>query len=233
MFSANLKARMGVDSTTFRENVLITAVELADESGVGNYYGIDQVVARGDFDRMRAAAALAHWLRYKRDGSSETVLKPYGESLESYAITDESRRMVDQIRRERRMAAGTNTNIGQVFGPVHTGSGNLNVERGVAPATGGGPSAAVQFRAGALAQRMQQHVEECFNLRDIPSMEAGPLLAIITPARRLEGYVRFVRRDGARFLEDPNGRDGVRVTTLQGRTVHIAIEDIVDFDDVA
>lgn len=90
----------------------------------------------------------------------------------------------------------------------------------------------VRFRADELARRIQNHIEACFDLVDTAAMAAGPLLAIVARGRRLEGWVKFVRRQGGRFIEDPNSRDGIRVTTPNGRWVHIPMADVIDFEDI-
>jgi hypothetical protein len=215
-----------MDSTTLRERVLITAVELAEELGAGHYHDVQLVIIRGKFDPLKAREALAYWLRYRRDGASETVLRPFSSGrLDSFAISDESRRMVDQLRSRHQ---GPTTTIGSA-GAVHSGVGDINIH--LSPSMPAADSA-TSFRADALAVRLQEHVEECFDALDTQGMAVGPYLRVNTRASSKEGFVGFVRLERGRFIEDPNGRDGIRVIGLDGRRDYIPLADLVEFTEV-
>lgn len=129
------------DPTTFREDVLIHAVDYAEVNGTRMFHAFEAVITRAKSDPMRTRNALEYWCRFVREGATKPVLMAYGgdPSKGSYAINDESQRMRDQIARDRRQGG---TQIGTVHGPVHTGAGNLNVNgEGTLGGSKGGPGA--------------------------------------------------------------------------------------------
>ncbi|MGO9292005.1 MAG: WD40 repeat domain-containing protein [Polyangia bacterium] len=117
------------DRTTFREDFLLTAVDHAEGNRCGQNHHVEAVISLGGFDAINARDAFVYWCAYRREGASDPVLVALDGDAQKgiYFINDESRRMVDEIRRSRRVAVVT-THIGQVVGQVHTGSGDLKTE---------------------------------------------------------------------------------------------------------